>query len=440
MTQKPFSKSLYDNSIQADGDFAFSAESGTVWMYDTASYNSGQVVPDQVSHASDATSLVYNAVGAAGISNDYAKGDYQHPLQVSSVLPQPDTVAGETWEQEQQVHQIYILVLVINTLINVDPSVANVHLVNATAAANGTSDYYCRSDHVHAQQLTQDGNITAIKFIETRGLPTEILSANGDNKDINGVVDIATDQTITDIKTFNNIFQAVPTGFNYNKGIRIAKATNGPCQILSGVDPDQYNGEIEGQQTVGIMINQSPIAQQFAICQSYNFENFDRELHISADRNALKFNGNGFIDVGSDQTIIGKKTFATGFDSGNIQINPTATSCDDGLKISRSEEYTGGSSLIHYVNNPLGLTLTLGFNSGDTNRGLQISACGNTFSFNGQIIAGNGAPNGQVNHSQGNPNLWGISSTGTNCGFYSRGNTVFWRDNALQFDPYNQEQ
>ncbi|KAA6376651.1 MAG: hypothetical protein EZS28_027822 [Streblomastix strix] len=68
--------------------------------------------------------------------------------------------------------------------LNIDPTVANVPLVNATAAANWSSDYYCRNDHVHPQQLTYDGNITATKFIKTGGLPTEILCANGDTTSI----------------------------------------------------------------------------------------------------------------------------------------------------------------------------------------------------------------------------------------------------------------
>ncbi|KAA6379089.1 MAG: hypothetical protein EZS28_025384, partial [Streblomastix strix] len=67
---------------------------------------------------------------------------------------------------------------------NVDPNAANVPLVNATAAAVGTSDFYSRNDHVHPQQLTYDGNITATKFIKTGGLATEILCANGDTTTI----------------------------------------------------------------------------------------------------------------------------------------------------------------------------------------------------------------------------------------------------------------
>ncbi|KAA6356123.1 MAG: hypothetical protein EZS28_048350, partial [Streblomastix strix] len=68
--------------------------------------------------------------------------------------------------------------------LNIDPTTANVPLVNATAAANGTSDYYCRNDHVHPQQLTYDGNVTATKFIKSGRLATEILCANGDTTTI----------------------------------------------------------------------------------------------------------------------------------------------------------------------------------------------------------------------------------------------------------------
>ncbi|KAA6363377.1 MAG: hypothetical protein EZS28_041096, partial [Streblomastix strix] len=49
---------------------------------------------------------------------------------------------------------------------------------------NGTSVNYSRHDHVHPQQLTYDGNVTATKFIKTGGLATEILCANGDTTTI----------------------------------------------------------------------------------------------------------------------------------------------------------------------------------------------------------------------------------------------------------------
>ncbi|KAA6380328.1 MAG: hypothetical protein EZS28_024146 [Streblomastix strix] len=196
-------------SNSADGDFAFSAESGTVWMYDQNWYNSGDIVPDQVSPASDAVPLVDSGAGVAGISTEYSRGDHQHPLQISSVLPSADTATGEvgtanTYARSDHTHHINLSndVPLKDTgtgtagtsniyasathqhPLNVDPTVANVPLVNSTAAANGTSDFYSRNDHVHPQQLTYDGNITATKFIKTGGLATEILCANGDTTTI----------------------------------------------------------------------------------------------------------------------------------------------------------------------------------------------------------------------------------------------------------------
>ncbi|KAA6376781.1 MAG: hypothetical protein EZS28_027693 [Streblomastix strix] len=110
---------------------------------------------------------------------------------------------------------------------------------------------------------------------------------------------------------------------------------------------------------------------------------------ISADGNTLNFYGK--------------------VNSGNMQINPTVTEYDDGLRISRTVENTGGSSIFlgcrrksnvgtidnqwqiftppsSYTNNPLGLNISLSADSGDNPRGLQISADGNTLTFNGQVL------------------------------------------------------
>ncbi|KAA6363626.1 MAG: hypothetical protein EZS28_040847, partial [Streblomastix strix] len=185
------------------------AESGTVWMYETDWYNSGDIVPDQVTPASDAILSNSNGNGSAGTSNEYARGDHQHPLQVSTVLPAKDTANGEvgvaiTYARSDHTHHVNLsndiplkdtgtgtagtANIYASTThqhpLNVDPTTANVPLVNATAAANGTSDFYSRNDHVHPQQLTYDGNITATKFIKTGGLATEILCANGDTTTI----------------------------------------------------------------------------------------------------------------------------------------------------------------------------------------------------------------------------------------------------------------
>ncbi|KAA6358576.1 MAG: hypothetical protein EZS28_045897 [Streblomastix strix] len=70
-------------TYNAAGDFAFSAESGTVQMYKSAWYDSGQLVPDQVTPASDATPLEDSGAGSAGISTLYSRGDHVHPQQLT---------------------------------------------------------------------------------------------------------------------------------------------------------------------------------------------------------------------------------------------------------------------------------------------------------------------------------------------------------------------
>ncbi|KAA6379651.1 MAG: hypothetical protein EZS28_024821 [Streblomastix strix] len=192
----------------AIGDFAFSAESGTVWMYDQNWYNSGDIVPDQVTPASDATPLVDSATAVAGTSNEYSRGDHIHPLQISTVLPNKDTsvvTVGQASAYARSDHQhpkptvdtipvsdsadgSYGTVVSYarndhSHPINVETNASIIPIVNGVGN-NGTSAYYSRHDHVHQQQLTYDGNITATKFIKTGGTATEILCANGDTTTI----------------------------------------------------------------------------------------------------------------------------------------------------------------------------------------------------------------------------------------------------------------
>ncbi|KAA6363985.1 MAG: hypothetical protein EZS28_040487, partial [Streblomastix strix] len=99
-------------------------------------------------------------------------------------------------------------------------------------------------------------------------------------------------------------------------------------------------------------------------------------------------------------------------------INPTTANYSQGLRISRC-----GAGC--------GLTIGLSNESGAANRGLRISADGNTLNFNGSVIAGagatNGASNGSVNYSAGNPILWGVNSVVTEGGFYNNGPKIYWR-------------
>ena len=65
-------------------DFAYSAESGTKWVYDAENgwQDTKTPVPDQLTPASDATPLV-NGTPTAGTANEYARGDHRHPTDTT---------------------------------------------------------------------------------------------------------------------------------------------------------------------------------------------------------------------------------------------------------------------------------------------------------------------------------------------------------------------
>jgi hypothetical protein len=67
-------------------DFAYSAESGTKWVYDAENgwQDTGTPVPDQLTPASNATPLV-NGEATAGQANEYARGDHRHPTDTTRV-------------------------------------------------------------------------------------------------------------------------------------------------------------------------------------------------------------------------------------------------------------------------------------------------------------------------------------------------------------------
>jgi hypothetical protein len=61
-------------------DFAYSAESNTKWVYDAENgwQDTGAVVPDQLTPASDITPLM-NGIATVGTEEKYARGDHRHP-------------------------------------------------------------------------------------------------------------------------------------------------------------------------------------------------------------------------------------------------------------------------------------------------------------------------------------------------------------------------
>ncbi|KAA6355268.1 MAG: hypothetical protein EZS28_049205 [Streblomastix strix] len=245
----------------------------------------------------------------------------------------------------------------------------------------------------------------------------------------------------------NNMIQVNPTErrqTTYNNGIRI-RNYNSYSALYLGCVTTAINTTHTGQREIcktndnALTINPSFLRQA----------DHSVGLSINSDSSIIKFNGNELVNVRTDQTITGKKTFG-GTTLCSIQLNPTDVSYGEGLRIANSSIgnvsaiYIGTSTsqsgeierqwtIIKRNSGELIISRTADQNK--DNKGLMISADGNTLSFNGSVIAGtgaqSGAASGSVNYSAGNSILWGLNSVDTNGGFYSNGNNVFWRAHPL---------
>ncbi|KAA6381970.1 MAG: hypothetical protein EZS28_022504 [Streblomastix strix] len=236
----------------ANGDFAFSAESGTVRMYDQNWYNSGNIVPDQVTPAIDATPLS-GGTATAGISTEYSHGDHVHPLNVTTTIPPQDSAsrsvgANNYYARNDHSHPLNLSTSIhpqdsasgsVDTTnfyarnyyshpINVETKTSNISIGNGVDT-NEASAYYTRHDHIHPQQLTFDGNVTATKIIKTEELTTEETDGTlnivrtADQNIANRGLTISVDGNTL---TFNG---SIIAGTGSNNG-----ATNGPVNYYAG--------------------------------------------------------------------------------------------------------------------------------------------------------------------------------------------------------------
>ncbi|KAA6343206.1 MAG: hypothetical protein EZS28_052328, partial [Streblomastix strix] len=245
---------------------------------------------------------------------------------------------------------------------------------------------------------------------------TDILLAGGDSKPI---TDIAGD------------------GFVAKTG-KTLQAVQG---VLRHSGDDEESEDDEDYITRGTIYNQyvSKASADTITAGTPLYINY-RGTSLSTQYPNSKFVQNYVLNAGTSSSFAGVKC-------GLVQINPNGNNFNEGLRISRSSDsnYSGiylgcnvnstsGSLTDQWsiVNTPTG-ELRIGVSEYllQDNRGLRISADGNTLTFNGSVIAGtgatNGATNGSVNYSAGNPILWGVNSVDTNGGFYSDGPKVYWR-------------
>ncbi|KAA6401938.1 MAG: hypothetical protein EZS28_002527 [Streblomastix strix] len=281
--------------ISANGASAYSAESGTVWMYDQNRYNSGYMVPDQISPASDATPLTDSGTAVAETLNEYSRRNHQHPQQLSTVLPSRDTSFGNigpanTYARSD--HQHPILTVYTNPIsdladgsygtvdsyprndhshpIMVQTNASIVPIVNGVGN-NDTSAYYSRHNHIHPQQLTYDGNVTATKFIKIGGTVNDISLVDGNT---------------------NKVVLATTC---YDDGLRISRTVptdTGNSLIQLGCSRTSNMGTIDNQWqifTPPSSYTNNPLGLNISL--SADSGDNTRGLQICVDGNTLTFNG-----------------------------------------------------------------------------------------------------------------------------------------------------
>ncbi|KAA6367998.1 MAG: hypothetical protein EZS28_036475, partial [Streblomastix strix] len=432
------------------------AESGTVWMYDQNLYNSGDIVPDQVKPASDATPLIDSGTGIVGTSTEYSRGDHQLPLNITTTIPPQDSASGQVgttncYARNDHSHPLNITTTIppqdsanvsVGTTnyyarndhshpINVETNASNIPVVNGVDA-NGSSAFYARQDHVHPQQLTYDGNVIATKFIKTGGTATEILYANGDTTAISTIDSDSVKKTgyqeqsiagklkrTDSTESFDDLTDDQYT-IKYTIQGAFVKKRGKTLQYIEGVlrhsGDDEESEDDEDYITRGTIYNQYVTkAASDTIIGRKAFKNNQFEIQLTVGIPLhINWRGSSLSQQFPESKLVqnyvlnaGTPTSFAGVTAGNIQINPTSNNYDDGLRIGRpnsdglSAIYLGCSSSASgtiagqwsictpnsgFTINPLGLLIQRCADVSTPNRGLQISADGNTLTFNGRVL------------------------------------------------------
>ncbi|KAA6372409.1 MAG: hypothetical protein EZS28_032064 [Streblomastix strix] len=480
-------------------------------MYESAWYGSGQLVPDQVTPASDELPII-NGTAAAGNSTSYNRGDHIHPQQLTydnditatkfiksgGTATEILLVNGDTTTIDSKISRTYssgaggyirLCVFPIGTStgtlyiqFQVTCNTNSMQTIDLLPyyTVNGIIDlfgnitapsyiqptyniYYGVDQLLHTytgsyssavytawiHMMTGSGGVTVTVNKQSTYFPqrvTEILTQDIVSSISGSQTQIPISYNIGNGGIINNMIQVNPLDRSYttySNGIRIGN-NNGDstASLYLGCLKSAINTTQTGQWEINktndnaLTINTSSLRQA----------GHSVGISINSDSSLIKFNGNELVNVGTDQTITGRKTFG-GTTLGSIQLNPTDVSYGEGIRIANSPTFNVsaiyiGTSLTSTSGEIDGQWTIIKRNAGELiisrtagqnidNRRLKISADGNTLTFNGSVIAGtgatSGASNGSVNYSAGNPILWGLNSVDTNGGFYSDGPKVYWR-------------
>ncbi|KAA6400852.1 MAG: hypothetical protein EZS28_003625 [Streblomastix strix] len=311
-------------------------------MYESNWNDSGQLVPDQVTPASDESPIV-DGEASAGISTSLVRyytvngintvyGIFTAPIKVSSYYDIDNESAGNITivisDQSTYYTNRIIEILtqdvvsevsngtqipitydlgnggIISNMLQVNPTGRTYTIFNnGIRIGNYNTEYSssylgCSTTAINTTQLgqqeiskTSDRALTINPSSQRYADHSVGLNINSDSSIIkfngNELVNVGTELTINRTKIFNGAFQVNPNTSNISEGIRISKSTSNQWSFVTvGADPQQTSGTVEGQWIIGHMGN----TNQFAIMQASDVAT-DRGLRISADGNTLTFNG-----------------------------------------------------------------------------------------------------------------------------------------------------
>ena len=148
-------------------DFAYCAETGTVWVYNGEEWKStDEVVPDQMTPASNATPLM-NGEASVGKENAYARGDHRHPTDTTRVsVTEFNKFKNDPKEEIQFTHDI-----------SIEARADGLYL--SGEEGNGTKLFDAEHEYIYADEAyyaefayvaTVDGHDRALKGIEIEEL------------------------------------------------------------------------------------------------------------------------------------------------------------------------------------------------------------------------------------------------------------------------------
>lgn len=334
------------------GDYAWNGETNTVWLYNGTTWtNSGQALPDVIVTASDALPLIDGAADA-GTSLEYSRGDHRHPTDTtrasqsdfSDLSDFVDVISSTLTDVSGQVDGIYTRS--VNNEVNISSLQNSITGLQSdvTGLQSDVSVNTSAIDAVNNRVELVDGDIITLENrvsnhdTQIAGLSGRVTALESEINDINtNVVTITGQQNITGQKTFNGstFLNALPVNASSYIGSSVQRYNSGYFRNLDAVSfaanvisPSGNNTTIGSNNSSFdsgyiITLNSYEVRSTELITNNLNTENLfvnghpivtdgTGDMFLSDDGTYKVISGGGsdYVDLTSNQTITGVKTFS----------------------------------------------------------------------------------------------------------------------------------